>query len=196
MVALAVALASPLLISGTAWSAGLERAAGALALLDQRSPGERINGKLIKTKRRAASPEQVVERALGKVFPPERVLPASEDALPSPADVLDSLVARGPPELASGDPKGPLTNGALAAFVPPTAVRGGGGSGGGGVAGPTGPGGGDPGTPGVPGTPTPHIPPAVPEPGTWATMILGMGLCAWSLRRRTSRRQGFPCAAG
>ena len=35
--------------------------------------------------------------------------------------------------------------------------------------------------------PPPPPPPAVPEPGTWATMLLGFGLTGWAMRRR--RRQ-------
>jgi hypothetical protein len=30
---------------------------------------------------------------------------------------------------------------------------------------------------------------AVPEPGTWATMLLGFGLVAWRIRRRKSARK-------
>jgi hypothetical protein len=30
--------------------------------------------------------------------------------------------------------------------------------------------------------------PAVPEPGTWATMLLGFGLIGWRIRRRAARR--------
>jgi len=195
--ALAVAVASPLLVPGTAWSAGLERASDALASLAQRSPGERTSGELIKVKhprQHALSPEQIVERALGKEFPPERVIPGPGEAFPSPAELLDSVRAPAGITPFAGNPKSPATSGALAGFVPPTVVRGRGNPGGDtGVAPPGGGGGG--GTGDVGPTPLVVVPPAVPEPDTWATMILGLGLCAWSLRRRAAGRQGPLCAA-
>ena len=51
------------------------------------------------------------------------------------------------------------------------------------------PGGGGPNPPPPPPEvePPPPPPPAVPEPGTWATMLLGFGLTGWAMRRR--RRQ-------
>ncbi len=61
---------------------------------------------------------------------------------------------------------------------------------GGGVSTPPGGGGttppvtGNPGNPGGPGTPPPEVIAAVPEPATWATMIVGLGAVGWQLRRR------------
>lgn len=75
----------------------------------------------------------------------------------------------------------------LANFSPP-----GGGGGGGVLPLPGTPGGGTPGTPGNPGPPTPPVvdpgtgtpPTGVPEPSSWALMILGFGAIATALRRR------------
>ena len=69
----------------------------------------------------------------------------------------------------------------------PQIVGGGGGGGGGGGSpgnGGSGPGGGSPGTGGPGSTPPVDVTPAVPEPGTWALMLLGMGLCGFTMRRR------------
>jgi hypothetical protein len=38
-------------------------------------------------------------------------------------------------------------------------------------------------------TPPVITPQAVPEPGTWALMLLGFGLIGWILRRRPHREQ-------
>ncbi|GAA3900560.1 hypothetical protein GCM10022276_19220 [Sphingomonas limnosediminicola] len=37
--------------------------------------------------------------------------------------------------------------------------------------------------------------PPVPEPATWAMMMIGFGVVGWQLRRRTSRRQLIAQAA-
>jgi hypothetical protein len=34
--------------------------------------------------------------------------------------------------------------------------------------------------------------PAVPEPSTWATMLLGFAVIGWRVRRRTARSRTLP----
>jgi len=155
-----------------------------------RSPGERDETNLLKGKERkeksladrlfgrrvnGGEPDQ---RALGKIFdtPPE--------------DSIKELVPGLPGPIALGDP---VSSGLLP--VGEIAVPGGGTSSGfpGGISavapsGPGGtPGGSNPGNP-VPGGPTdPSVEPpvaAVPEPQTWALMMIGFGLCGAVLRRR------------
>jgi hypothetical protein len=156
--------------------AAANQAKSLMSLIDQRSPGERTAGELIKTKRKAladrelAAPKPVVPKNLAEVL------------APAPAELVE--VAAPPAELASVVPVPP---GAI--LLPP--------SGGGGILPPPGggvvpPGGGDT-PPGGGDTPpgggdTPpgggDTPPPLPEPGTWMTMILGFGLIGWTLRRK------------
>jgi hypothetical protein len=70
-------------------------------------------------------------------------------------------------------------------FFPGGGGPGGGGGGpGGGGGGPGGGGGGPPPPPPPPPPPTPTPFSAVPEPGTWAMMLLGFGMIGLTLRRR------------
>lgn len=149
-----------------------------------RSPGERTETDLLKGKvskapslterllgRRMNSgePEQ---RALGKIFdtPPEESLnelgqSPGPIALgdPTPSDLLP-LGSLGAP---AGGVSTPGTPGGFGAVLPPPTST-------------------TPGDPVPPGTETPpETPvPAVPEPGTWATMLIGFWLCAAAMRRR------------
>ncbi|WP_395622028.1 PEPxxWA-CTERM sorting domain-containing protein [Sphingomonas daechungensis] len=156
---------------------GLDSAKSFLAMMSERSPGDRAKAELTKTKMHAAvaAPRQ---RALPKVAQPElpkEFVAAIAPPVPTVADVPTSapLSSIGPLLLTPGVPGG-----------------------GGGILVPNPPGGGG-GTPGTPGTPeTPpenpppenpppeNPPPAVPEPGTWATMLLGFGLTGMMIRRR------------
>jgi hypothetical protein len=153
---------------------GLDAAKSFLALLDDRSPGDRTAAELTKTKKKAA-PEQ---RALGKITKPENPPEFLEAIAPPPPSIADlppfpvTLAGLGPlVEIPAPPPGG-------GGFITTTGTGGGGGGGGGG------------GTDNPPENPpeNPPPPPVVPEPGTWATMLLGFGLTGWLMRRR--RRRG------
>jgi hypothetical protein len=158
-----------------------------LDMLDQRSPGARTEGQLIKTKRH--------ERALARMrgaphVPAAAPVPAGQPEL---AAILLDLPQPLPVELAAPP---------LAEVGPPPSLDSliGSPGGGGPLIGSPG-GGGGPGTPGgdtpqtIP-TEQPHIPvvdtPAVPEPSTWATMLLGFAVIGWRVRRRTARGRTLP----
>jgi hypothetical protein len=148
-------------------NAAVQKAKSFLELIQQRSPGHRTKGQLVKIKHRAAARPH--ERALPKVVipailppgPPERLI----DIVAPPIPVtLASVEAIPIPPLVG---QTPLPPGILfpppSLIVPPTETP----------------------------TPTPPIvtPPitAVPEPDTWMTMLLGFGFIGWQLRWR--RRQ-------
>jgi hypothetical protein len=149
-------------------SAGARLIRDSLELLGQRSPGQRQAGALIKSKGgpveklHAAEPSQ---RALGKIFasPADNI----EDLLAGPhPPFLGEPLMIGPPiplELDLGDSIGPPNT--YMAPGPGTFISGG-------------PGGESPGIE----VPTPAA--AVPEPSTWALMLLGFGMCGYALRRR------------
>ena len=142
------------------------------AMLAERSPGQRPEGALanLKPKRQAT----LHERALPKVRGPG---PTAYEALAGPPPSPPIVV---PPEV-------PLFNTVAGAPVPITPVAGGGppvlsnipapGGGGGGIF-----------TPPVVVSATPEVPPTavtpVPEPATWAMMVLGFALIGRVLRRR------------
>ena len=171
--ALTIVLAAPLSIAAfmgvDASIPGVEAAKSFMAMMAERSPGDRTKAELTKIKHAAApAPTQ---RALGKITKPE---PPKEfvEAIAPPVPTIEEL-----PPVALKEDIGPL----LLTPQPP----------GGGIITPPQappPGGGGPNPPPPPGEePPPPPPPAVPEPGTWATMLLGFGLTGWAMRRR--RRQ-------
>lgn len=154
-------------MGGNAVHAAVVEAKSLADLLSQRSPGQRTAAQLTKTKH---------SRALAKM----RVLP--HPTLTERPTELASVLMPAPPEV-SLDLAPPLPMASLIGpppiaglVVPP--------SGGGGVSPPGGGGGVSP-----PGTETfpnePHVPvqSAVPEPGSWALMLLGFGLIGWRSRR-------------
>ena len=165
-------------------AAAVTQAQSLTQLLGQRSPGERIAGAQTKHKRvQALSRPRLRERP--------HAPSASELAkilMPAGPVVPDAPII--PPVLAEIVPVPQLSDIVLPAGVP--------GSGGGGPAivggGSVGGGGGGGGSPGgsVPLVYPPHdtkeVIAAVPEPGTWATMLLGFGLMGWRLRRSNARR--------
>jgi len=170
---LTAVLAAPLSIAAymgvDATIPGMEAAKSFMAMMSERSPGDRTKAELTKSKHHAVA-EKPAQRALGKITkpaPPKEF----EEAISPPLPALEEL-----PPVALKDDIGPL----LLTPQPP---------GGGIIAPPQAPPGGGGGNPTPPGeeppvTPPPPPPPAVPEPGTWATMLLGFGLTGWVMRRR------------
>ena len=141
-------------------------------LLNQRSPGERTAAQLTKTKHARALAKRAAKPATPQlaVAPPDFDNIASLLQSPPPIEIAPSFA-----EIAATFPQ--------SGIIPVPGVGGGGGGGGGGV---TPPGGGG----GIVTVPTsePHSPIPVtplPEPGTWATMLLGFTLLGWRVRRRT-----------
>nr|WP_245198000.1 PEPxxWA-CTERM sorting domain-containing protein [Sphingomonas kaistensis] len=154
-----------------------------MAMLDARSPGEREKGALTQTKVKQRLAFVPRERALGKTFPPK----------PSPMEQLVKVVVPAPPPVQIVPPIAPLVPPTTADIINPATLVAslppvGGGTpiigGGGGLLPPPPP------TGTVP--PTGEVPPgtpvsAVPEPGTWLTMLLGFGMIGTAMNRR--RRQ-------
>ena len=152
--------------------AAVSKAQGLVDMLNQRSPGQRIAAQLTKTKHkqmalakvRAPGPAAPDAHELAKILLGQPVLPVALAAAPIPPvdlvpPTLEAIVAPSPGN---------------AIIIPPS------GGGGGGVI----PGGGGP--PATNPTPQPHepvVPPPVPEPATWMTMLLGFALIGWSIRR-------------
>ena len=171
--AVASALAVASFTGADLGGAATARAQSLIDLLDKRSPGRRTQGELTKTKVRHV----LLATRLAAVPAPR--LPAA----------LEQVLAAPPAALLPVDVGTPQLEMAAAPLLPPGIFASPPG-GGGGVIGP--PGGGGPGSP--PGQPplTPVPPPAVPEPGTWLTMLVGFGLMGCLLRRRSVRRTPAP----
>lgn len=176
---LAVALggAATLTVAGLNTSnvvhAAMNRAKSLAELLDQRSPGARSEGELTKTKHARALAKQ--RMAAGpKVHQPAALAP--KVSMPDIAQLLESPPPLAPVSLGQPLPLTAISSPPpLAAIIAPP-------PGGGGVVIPPG-GGGGPATfptelPREPVTP----PSAVPEPATWAMMLLGFGLIGWRVR--------------
>jgi hypothetical protein len=173
--AVAIVLATPLSIAaymGVETSLpGFETAKSFLAMMADRSPGDRTKGELTKTKKAAAPAPQ--QRALGTITKPEppkefiEAIAPQAPTLQEPAQFAPTISGLGP--LLAPPPPG----GGGGILFPPSPPGGGGG-------GPNPP----PPPEEPPPPPPPPPPPAVPEPGTWATMLLGFGLTGWVMRRR------------
>lgn len=171
-----MAIASALSIANFAGvdvaAAAVSKAQSFVDLMHRRSPGARTEAQLTKIKR--PHHRVLTERSLPEL--PE---------IPGVTAVTPTVALFAPPLQAAMPvfPEAPLLTAAAYPpplfFVPPI----------GGVFAPPpgGGGGGPPGGPGGPGgppqQPPPEQPPAVPEPGTWAMMILGFALTGWALRR-------------
>ena len=167
--ALALALSAAVGVAGLTGTdladAAATRARSIMDLIDQRSPGARTTAELTKTKarhavlpeREAAAPENLAHI----LAPVPAILPV--DLGPPAIPELTLLSAPLPPVFFAPPPGG---GGGVTACC---GGGGGGGSGGGGTDSPP---------------EVPHVPPAVPEPGTWMTMLLGFGLMGWLLRRQ------------
>ena len=160
--------------------AGVKGAKSVAAILAERSPGQRPKGALASLKHKRIA---LHERGLPKlrhIIPPVAGLietPIVPIIPPPVAPVpLYNVVAGGPPvpiPPVVGTPGGPGSPGGPPAFFPPP---GGGGGGGGGVFIP-------------PPIVTTAVPPppatsAVPEPASWAMMLLGFGMIGAALRRK------------
>jgi len=167
VLAVALAGAGTFFVTGVTGSdlahAAVSQAKSLTDLLDARSPGERTEAQLTKTKR---------ARALAK----HRVGPAAVHRQPSKQMVeLAQLLTSQP--LAPVSLEQPLPLSAISSPTPLQTIIGGGVM-------PPGGGGGGPVT--FPTTQPRQVitgPSAVPEPGTWATMLLGFGFIGWRMRR-------------
>jgi hypothetical protein len=175
-----------------------------MSMLSQRSPGTRTTAVLTKAKDKklAAQPSA---RALGKIRRPEfpaaflqALVPGTDySKVEAPVVLHNSFVGAPLPQLALlseapsvvGGGSSPPGFGAPGGGISVTTPGGGGGGGGGGSP----PEGSLPITAPTVVVPTPV--PAVPEPGTWAMMLLGFALLGRSLRKRASLDAGA-CAVG
>lgn len=163
---------------GEGLSESVQKVKTVAAMLAERSPGERPEGALasLKHKRQAALHERALPKVRGPAPTAYETLagpPPSPPLAPPPEAPLYTTVAGGPPvpvptTLPPGTPGGGppvLSN------IPPP------GGGGGGFA-----------PPPIITTATPEVPQTpvtpVPEPATWAMMILGFALVGRTLRRR------------
>lgn len=157
---------------GDAAEAAVNNVKTVAAMLADRSPGQRPKGALASLKHKRAP--LLHERALPKVRQPESPLlgivgtPPIPPVEAAPTTPLYSMVAAPtellpPVSIVPAGPVGPPAN------TPPS---------GGGII-----------VPPVTPTETPTVPvtPAVPEPNTWAMMLLGFALVGWAVRR--DRRQ-------
>ena len=161
-----------------------------LDMLDQRSPGARTEGQLTKTKR---------QHALARMRGPAAHVQAPAAAPPLAPPELAAILMDVPQPLPVEIAAAPLLQVDLG--PPPLLGRVIGSPGGSSIATPGGPGGGGGGPPGgdtpqtIP-TEQPHVPvidtPAVPEPSTWASMLLGFAVIGWRVRRRTRRTLRLP----
>jgi hypothetical protein len=166
---------------------GTAQAKDLLDILSDRSPGERNGAALTKTKSKAAAQQLAKaadkprQTALAKTPAPPKV-PSSSRLLSIPAELSGSLFqepgALGNDLAFAGGPSlgGPVIANILAPGGGGGFVGGGGGGGGGGSGGIS--------TPPATDTPPPSVPAAVPEPSTWAMMLVGFGAVGFAMRRR------------
>jgi len=172
----ATALTVQALAGSDPLEAAVNNARSLVELLRQRSPGERTQGVLTKTKRS----QRVLAKARPVINPP---LAGPAPSATELARILLPPANDNPLPVALGTPL------ALAQLPAPFDSIAGPGPGGGLLVTPAG-GGGLPGGGGSPPLVTPQnpgLPSAVPEPGTWATMLLGFGLIGWRVRRGAGR---------
>src|SRR5215207_11384056 len=157
---------------------GIEAAKSFMAMISERSPGDRTKAELTRTKNRAAAAPK--QRALGKITPPPPPKEFVEAIAPPPPKITEGVPLAAAPTTLGPLLIAPSTPGGI--VIPPSAPTPGG------IGGPSPPGVGEP-TPTEPPPPPgedepPPTPPVVPEPGTWATMMLGFGLTGLMIRRR------------
>lgn len=153
-------------------SKGLQNVETVAAMLAERSPGTRPEGALVQLKHKKQA--ALHERALPKIRNPYAP-PTAYEALagPPPAPVIETtpLVAMGAPL-----PETPVIGGSGGGppFLSDIPLPGGGGGGGF--------------TPPITTTVTPEVPPTpvapVPEPASWAMMLLGFAMIGRAVRQR------------
>jgi len=152
-------------------SAAVDQAKSFLQLIQHRSPGLRTKGMLVTKHKRPLAHERALPKVRMAVpaipaAPPLFYQPALVDLIWPPVSIPPTtLEAMAFPEIGqpSYPPGSPLIQ-PPHIIVPPFQTP----------------------------TTTPVVPPisAVPEPGTWLTMLLGFGFIGWQLRRR--RAEGKP----
>ena len=152
--------------------AAVSKAEDLADLLGQRSPGERTQDQLTKHARAADTVRTQPKHNRPAVHPAGVDVPSTTALIDllQPQPVPVEIASADLPPAMAGTPTLGAILGSTPAFTPP--VNGGGG-GGGSVSFPS-------------SEPRVAVPPvsAVPEPGTWAMMLMGFGLVAWRLRRR------------
>lgn len=155
--------------------AAVAKAQSLADLMGARSPGARSGGELTKTKharalaRTRSAPRPNIQGAAAPKIEMSQVAPLLQAPVLLPAAV-DLQLPQPVPELGVAPPT-------LSAIVLPGSGPG------------SSPGGGSPPAtfPGSEPKQPVLVPSAVPEPGTWATMLLGFGLIGWQLRRRVGK---------
>lgn len=178
ILAIAVALPVPSLGGASVAVAAIQKAKSFVELMHQRSPGKRLVGHLVKTKHKKLAAH---ERALPKVRKPLPEFAAIPPLGTLPPALVDLVAPPVPMQMASLEaiPVGPFETGLPGPpglFIPPP---------GGFVVPPTETPGGPPPVVPPPGPP----PPAVPEPATWAMMLIGFAMIGWTLRNSRYREQ-------
>ena len=178
-IGLVVAFTVPATDGGPSY--GVAAARDIMALIADRSPGERTHGKLSNTKlaKLPKLPYQFAKAAIHEPRP--EGLPGIMDSAPR---IIDPLVEPATPFSVATPPVGPadepplppiFTGGSSGGVI----VFDGGSSGGGSSSGGSSSGGSSSG-----GTENPPPPPVVPEPASWLMMIAGIGIVGTILRRR------------
>jgi hypothetical protein len=189
-----VAIGSASTVGEGLLNAGVAAAREALDVMDQRSPGERTEASMTKGKPRIDVDR--VARALPRIRdarassqPPATAQSLVAAAAAAPDEAFAAPAAAGAPVAFAGAPGGVGGGGPGGVFFPPFGGGGGGGGGGGLVFVPPGEE-----TPETPGTPpgTPGTPPTstapIPEPASWAMMIMGFAVAGVFARMRSRRR--------
>jgi hypothetical protein len=150
-------------------------------LMAKRSPGARTGDELTKTKSRKhavlSTAAPAAARKAAPAAPPIRHVFAPAEVLSPSTPVtqlaqLQPVYAPPPPPGMAGPPgtNGPPPPGGGSPWPPPGCCSGGGGP-------PVGP------------PPPPPPPPGVPEPATWALMLIGFGFIGWSVRGQRGRAE-------
>jgi hypothetical protein len=159
------------LTAADALYASAQKARSLAEMLGQRSPGERTEAQLTKTKRARALARHRLPILTDRPLKPN-AMDLAKILLPPATDV--------PVSIANPVPMMQVPPTSLASIIVPP---------GGGAPIVTPPGGSGGGTPGGGSPPlitpptSPELIPAVPEPGTWAMMLLGFGFIGWRVRR-------------